>query len=478
MPPYRRYFLLKSLQLFDLCVVGGASLLGAVAYSQRMSFDFDEVLSLRLKLSNVVLTVVLLAVSHMILRANRLYASKRLSTWRTESSEIFKAITFCALMLATAAVAFRIDVASSRSFLVVFWTTTILTLIASRILLRNLLARLRQRGYNLRHALIVGTNRRAAQLAARIERSELGYRLLGFVDDPWTDSPAVSETGYPVLTDLRHLARFLRETVVDEVFICLPLKSSYERIREVIEACECQGIVVRLLGRMFDLRIARARVEAFEDETIVSVYTGQMEGWPGVAKRGLDLVSSLVLLILFAPLFLITIVAIKLTSDGPAFFVQQRVGVNKRRFRLFKFRTMVMDAERRLKALEPLNEVSGPVFKIRNDPRITPLGRFLRKTSIDELPQLINVLKGDMSLVGPRPLPVRDYNGFDEDWHRRRLSVRPGITCLWQVNGRSGVSFDQWMKLDMRYIDEWSLWLDLKILAKTVPAVLRGTGAA
>jgi lipopolysaccharide/colanic/teichoic acid biosynthesis glycosyltransferase len=158
--------------------------------------------------------------------------------------------------------------------------------------------------------------------------------------------------------------------------------------------------------------------------------------------------------------------------------MQERVGLNKRRFRIYKFRTMVPNAEKLMAKLEDRNEVSGPVFKIKNDPRITPIGRVLRRTSIDELPQLFNVLKGDRSLVGPRPLPVRDYEGFNEDWQRRRFSVKPGITCLWQVSGRSGISFDQWMLLDMQYMDEWSLWLDFKILAKTVPAVLKGSGAA
>jgi lipopolysaccharide/colanic/teichoic acid biosynthesis glycosyltransferase len=144
---------------------------------------------------------------------------------------------------------------------------------------------------------------------------------------------------------------------------------------------------------------------------------------------------------------------------------------------MFKFRTMVPNAETLLADLEKHNEAGGPVFKIKNDPRITTIGKLLRRSSIDELPQLLNVLKGDMSLVGPRPLPVRDYEGFNEDWQRRRFSVKPGITCLWQVNGRSGISFDQWMLLDLRYMDEWSIWLDLKILAKTVPAVFRGAGA-
>jgi lipopolysaccharide/colanic/teichoic acid biosynthesis glycosyltransferase len=184
------------------------------------------------------------------------------------------------------------------------------------------------------------------------------------------------------------------------------------------------------------------------------------------------------MLILLLPLFIAVSAAIKLTSEGPVFFSQERIGLNKRRFRIFKFRTMVLGAEKLMQTLERDNEATGPVFKMRNDPRITPIGKFLRRSSVDELPQLVNVLKGDMSLVGPRPLPVRDYEGFNQDWQRRRFSIRPGITCLWQVTGRSTISFDQWMRLDLRYIDEWSLWLDLKILAQTVPAVLKGTGAA
>jgi lipopolysaccharide/colanic/teichoic acid biosynthesis glycosyltransferase len=180
---------------------------------------------------------------------------------------------------------------------------------------------------------------------------------------------------------------------------------------------------------------------------------------------------------LLAPVLAIVAILIRLTSPGPVLFVQKRLGLNKRHFNVYKFRTMVVDAEKRMLEIEHLNEVSGPVFKIKNDPRITPIGRFLRKTSIDELPQLFNVLIGDMSLVGPRPLPVRDYEGFNEDWQRRRFSVRPGITCLWQVGGRSSIPFEKWMELDLQYIDKWSLWLDLQILLRTIPAVLRGSGA-
>lgn len=236
--------------------------------------------------------------------------------------------------------------------------------------------------------------------------------------------------------------------------------------------------MIRLLSNFFDLQSGRSRADHLEGDALVSIHTGAMHGWQVVAKRTFDFAISLILLVFILPLLLIVSVLIKLTSPGPVFFSQERVGLNKRRFRLYKFRTMVPDAEKKLAELEQFNEVSGPVFKIKNDPRITWIGKYLRKLSVDELPQIINVLKGDMSLVGPRPLPVRDYEGFDQDWQRRRFSVRPGITCLWQVGGRSSISFERWMELDMEYIDNWSLLLDLKILLKTVPAVLKGSGAA
>jgi len=192
-------------------------------------------------------------------------------------------------------------------------------------------------------------------------------------------------------------------------------------------------------------------------------------------------VLSTALLVMLAPVLLLTAILIKLTSQGPVLFVQKRIGLNKRTFNIFKFRTMVVDAETKLVELERFNEMSGPVFKMKHDPRITPIGKFLRKTSIDELPQLFNVLKGDMSLVGPRPLQLRDYELLTRggpDWQRCRFSVRPGITCLWQVNGRSSLPFEKWMELDLQYVRKWSLWMDLRILVKTIPAVLRGSGAA
>src|SRR5450631_1003573 len=234
---------------------------------------------------------------------------------------------------------------------------------------------------------------------------------------------------------------------------------------------------MRFDSDIFNLKIARSHMDAFDGDPQIIAHSGGFEGWAFLFKRIIDVVVSFVLVLLLAPLFLTVAVLVSLTSPGPIFFKQKRVGSNKRQFIMYKFRTMVPNAERIQEELLHLNEMSGPVFKIRNDPRMTQLGRMLRKTSADELPQLFNVLKGDMSLVGPRPMSVRDYQLFNEDWQRRRFSVRPGITCLWQVNGRSSISFEQWMQLDLQYMDEWSLWLDVKILARTIPAVLKGSGA-
>ncbi len=367
----------------------------------------------------------------------------------------------------------------SNTFLTVFWVSVSANTLLSRLMLRYVLKQFRLYGRNLRNIIIVGTNPRAIQFAQKIKaKPELGYRLMGFVDNISSKLQEFQKSGYHLLAGLSEFPAFLRNHVVDEVMVCLPLQSLYQQTSQIVALCEEQGIIVRFLSDLFNLKLACSKTEQFEGNPVITIYNGHMEGFPFIIKRTLDFVVSLVLIILLFPLLLFTTLLIKLTSPGPIFFSQERLGLNKRKIRVFKFRTMVPDAEKKQAELEHLNEVSGPVFKIKNDPRITPIGKFLRKTSIDELPQLFNVLKGDMSLVGPRPLPVRDYEGFDQDWHRRRFSVRPGITCLWQISGRNDISFDRWMELDMEYIDNWSLWLDLKILLGTIPAVLRGSGAA
>jgi exopolysaccharide biosynthesis polyprenyl glycosylphosphotransferase len=301
---------------------------------------------------------------------------------------------------------------------------------------------------------------------------------MGFADQPWDGSDQFRRTGHSLVCDLEGLPEFLRANVVDEVVIALPIRSFHADASRVAALCEEQGIILRVPSNIFNLKLAHAGAEELEGDSSVTHYTGVIEGWPVLMKRVLDFCLALAALVVVSPILVLVAALIKITSPGPIFFTQKRIGQNKRKFTIYKFRSMAVDAENQMRQLEHLNELSGPVFKIKRDPRITPVGKFLRQTSIDELPQLINVLKGDMSLVGPRPMSVRDYELFSEDWHRRRFSVRPGITCLWQVNGRNSIPFEKWMELDMQYIDKWSLWLDFKILAKTIPAVLRGSGAA
>jgi len=232
------------------------------------------------------------------------------------------------------------------------------------------------------------------------------------------------------------------------------------------------------MADFFKTLISRTTFDEFQGHPVLVFRTTPEASWQSVMKQLLDLLGALVLLILgFIPLFVIGVV-IKLTSPGPVLFRQQRSGLNGRPFTIYKFRTMVTNAEQLRHELEAMNEMKGPVFKVTNDPRITPIGKWLRKSSLDELPQLYNVLRGEMSLVGPRPLPVDEVRRFNDLAHRRRLSVKPGLTCLWQISGRNHISdFREWVRLDLEYIDNWSFWLDVKILVRTLPVVLTGVGA-
>ena len=466
-------------QLVDLMIVVASFGIAAVMIvHEQQRISLVEFLSMRTKISNVLIFLLILYMYHLVFSLFGLYRSRRLSSKLSEFVDVMKATSFAVACFVLIGSAFSVGIVTWQ-FLLIFWVVNTISLSAFRGGLRFSLARVRTRGRNLRYLLIFGTNPRAVSFAQKITTSpEHGYRLLGFVDDEWPGMPSFRGTEFRVLCGFQGLEEFLRRNVVDEVVIYLPFASFYKLWSEVASLCVHHGIIVRLNSDTFGLNNARWLAEEVDGGHYIATHTGAGEGWPLAVKRTLDLTVSSVFLVLLAPILFATAIAIKLTSPGPVFFLQDRVGRNKRRFKIFKFRTMVVNAEKLISSLENQNEVSGPVFKIKNDPRITPVGKFLRRSSIDELPQLINVLKGDMSLVGPRPLPFRDYEGFNEDWQRRRFSVRPGITCLWQVNGRSGVSFDQWMLLDLQYMDEWSLWLDLKILARTVPAVLRGSGAA
>jgi exopolysaccharide biosynthesis polyprenyl glycosylphosphotransferase len=280
-----------------------------------------------------------------------------------------------------------------------------------------------------------------------------------------------------IIGTLDDLERILMKQAIDRVLITLPGGSCHAQIQTALTTCERAGVEAQCyISDIFDLSVAKPRLEPEGNMSVMRMKVVQDDARL-LAKRAIDVIGALTALLPLGALMLIIALAIRLTSPGPAIFVQERFGFRKRCFRMFKFRTMDLNAETRQVDLESRNEAQGPAFKMRNDPRVTPLGRWLRRTSLDELPQLFNVLKGEMSLVGPRPLPIRDVSRFTEAALMRRFSVKPGLTCLWQISGRSNTGFEDWIKLDLKYIDEWSLGLDLKILLKTLPVIVRADGA-
>jgi exopolysaccharide biosynthesis polyprenyl glycosylphosphotransferase len=253
----------------------------------------------------------------------------------------------------------------------------------------------------------------------------------------------------------------------------------FSKIEEAVQACEMEGVEAWIAADFFQTAIARPTFDMLGGRLMLVFHSTPQISWSLCFKNVLDRVIALLLLILSLPFWLVAMIGIKMSSKGPVFFRQERSGLYGKPFMMWKFRTMLIDAESQRAALESQNEMDGPVFKITHDPRIFSFGRWLRRMSIDELPQLLNILRGEMSLVGPRPLPVYEIQKIEKHAQRRRLSVKPGLTCLWQITGRNGIrNFDEWVALDLKYIDNWSLWLDAKILALTLPAVLRGVGAS
>ena len=275
----------------------------------------------------------------------------------------------------------------------------------------------------------------------------------------------------------KELIELLHEHSVSGVFVTAR-HAQLERVESVIQLCEVEGVEAWLIADFFATHIARASFDEMFGHPLLVFRTTPEASWQMITKLLLDFFGSLALIVATSPIMLAVAALVKFTTPGPVFFRQQRSGLNGAPFEILKFRTMASNAEQLKHELAAMNEMTGPVFKVTNDPRVTPLGKWLRKWSLDELPQLFNVLRGEMSLVGPRPLPVDEVRRFSDLAHRRRLSVKPGLTCLWQIKGRNKISdFKEWVRLDLEYIDNWSIWLDLKILLLTLPAVLRGTGA-
>ena len=405
----------------------------------------------------------------VVLDLHGLYRPRARWTIRSEAIAVARATLVMALVTLSVLFVFRLpDV--SRSFLLAIFPAQWAVTTGTRVALRFAFERMRARGYNLRYVLVAGAGPRGQAFAAKLEdHRELGLRVIGFLDDD--DSYALPR-GWRVLGPLDSIEQVLRDEVIDEVAICLPF-SQWDKMNAMAHLCEEEGKIVRVPVDILDRAFAAGRVEELDGVPVYSMISGPDRIAALVVKRVVDVLVAGAALVVLSPLLLVIGLAIVLRDGMPVLFRQVRVGLHGRRFEVLKFRTMVRDAEERYADVADRSDTLGPAFKMTADPRVTAFGRFLRRTSLDELPQLWNVLRGDMSLVGPRPAPPREVKAYDL-WHRRRLSMKPGITGLWQVTARRSDDFDDRAQLDLSYIDRWSLWLDLTILARTIPAAFEG----
>lgn len=408
----------------------------------------------------------------LIYRLEGIYTPVRGRSWLEEMYGLITA-TFTGIVILVFIFFFFRPQYYSRLIYLYAGILIVLYLTSERIIIRLALGYLRRRGIGVDRALIVGCGETGrAILRSVIAQPALGYQIAGFVDD----DPTKTAIGpFELLGGTDKLRNILRERQIEEVIITLPWHAR-DKIIEIMKVCESTGAGVRIVPDLFQLSLSRVAVDAVGGIPLIAVKEVSISGGSLAAKRALDLVVGLLLALVLVPLMALIALFIKLTSPGPVIFLQQRVGRSGTLFTAYKFRTMRVGAEGEVDRLSHLNEATGPLFKIRNDPRLTPIGRILRRLSLDELPQLWNVLRGEMSLVGPRP-PIPTEVEKYEDWHRKRLEVSPGVTGLWQVSGRSELTFDEMVMLDIYYIENWSPWLDIWILIKTIPTVLSAKGA-
>lgn len=403
-----------------------------------------------------------------------MYSSLRTRTLFRIVWIVIKSSLFMTLVFGTIVFFFKLGFIS-RLFYAVFLVLGITFIILEKTLLFSTMHYVRKRGYNYRSLLIVGTGSRANKFIKRIKNHpEWGLRIIGVINDG-PEGRVKEVDNVRVVGTFDNMPEILHRYVIDEVLVVVP-RSRLNNIQSIIYACETEGIKVTIAIDLFDLKIARASLTEIDGIPFLRFETTIGSEWHLLIKRGIDIVISGLGIILLSPLFILVTTLIKLSSPGPVFFRQERFGLNCKKFILYKFRTMYVGAQAKLSKVEDINAMNGSEFRKKKLQWITPVGRILRQFSIDELPQLINVFAGHMSLIGPRPTVPEEVLQY-RCWQRRRFSMKPGITCLWQINGRNKLSHEEWMKLDLEYLDNWSLWLDFKIFIKTIPAVLFGIGA-
>ncbi len=466
---------LRAADLSALVIALGAALV--LSGQSAQTGGLAEFFAMRISLVNFIVLGGFALTWCLVFKLSGLYRPQSNALVMSECWSVIKAVSIGTVILSAFALVLDLS-AVNGIFLIGFFGSALALTCLERAILRSFL-RSRNRGRSLRNLVIVGCGPRGAEFGGEVRRKpELGYLLLGYIDD--LDPPENPQHGgYEKLLGSLNDAREIFETQqIDEVVISLPIKSFYDMTAELISTCEELGLTVKVPADFFQSKRATAYIDSFQDNPVVTFGTRPSSAVGALTKRLIDVFCSSVAVIVFSPIAAVCALAIKLDSPGPIHFTQDRIGLKRKPFPVIKFRTMRVDAEARQKELEDQNEVAGAAFKIAEDPRVTRVGKVLRKLSLDELPQFWNVLSGEMSLVGPRPLPTRDVKEFDRDWQFRRFSVQPGLTCLWQVHGRHEIDFDNWMELDLQYIDNWSLSLDFDILLKTLPAALRGTGAS
>ncbi len=401
------------------------------------------------------------------------YAFDRFTSLSQEIKTVFKTVFFGTVILLSGAFLLKIYF-PARSFIIIFAAVNLLFLILEKTVMCYLTNELRKRDYHKKPVIIIGTGKKAREFIKSI-KDDPGEELeiVGFISEKGTNI-GNRVYGADILGDFRNLKEVLHRYPIDEVIFALS-KENLE-IGEMLRLCEEEGVTTSIITDFPVSAKTNVQLRIVHNLPLLTLSRVPYSPWQLFLKRITDIVISALALTILSPLFLIIAALVKFTSPGPVFYQWRVVGINKKPFKSWKFRTMVENADELKAKLWDKNEMLGPVFKIRDDPRITRIGRTLRRFFLDELPQLYSILRGDMSLVGPRPPLVGEVNRF-ESWHRRKLSLKPGLTCLWQVSGRNEIrDFDDWARLDLEYIDNWSLWLDSKILFKTVYVVLSSSG--